>query len=136
MKKVFILSVILLVILDITGQIRIKKDECSASKTFIFPSQSSDGKIKWVFKGGQCIWMFYRNENILGVTLTVECLNFLEKDPQRTCSYIILPMFEADGGKYCIFGYTPIGWGFTLSTISDAAFITAIARWDPFEPDD
>ena len=80
--------------------------------------------------------MFYRNENILGVTLTVECLNFLEKDPQRTCSYIILPMFEADGGKYCIFGYTPIGWGFTLSTISDAAFITAIARWDPFEPDD
>ena len=45
-------------------------------------------------------------------------------------------MFEADGGKYCIFGYTPIGWGFTLSTISDAAFITAIARWDPFEPDD
>ena len=52
--------------------------------------------------------MFYKNNNVLGITLAVECLDFLGKDPQCSCSYIILPMFETDGGKYCILGYSPL----------------------------
>ncbi len=38
MKKVFILFMVLLMISDIAGQTRIKKDECSALKTLLFPS--------------------------------------------------------------------------------------------------
>ena len=34
--------------------------------------------------------------------------------------------------RYNTFGYTPIGWSFSLSTIADAALVYGQAHWDAF----
>lgn len=83
---------------------------------------------RWVFAGNQIIWVAFTNSGPLGATLTVVCHTLFDK----TDNFILLPFKETKEYKYDKFGECPIGWGFTLSTISSAACIGGHARWDPF----
>ncbi|SHE43066.1 hypothetical protein SAMN05444349_102102 [Bacteroides faecichinchillae] len=60
MKKVFILFMVLLMISDIAGQTRIKKDECSALKTLLFPSLNEMEKVSGYLKVGNVIRCFIK----------------------------------------------------------------------------
>lgn len=83
--------------------------------------------VNWRFGGNQVIWVTVENGNILGVTATLTWENFSD-----TKNWVLLPFQKTDKIRYDVFGHVPIGYRFILSTISDAALLTAQATWDPF----
>lgn len=85
-------------------------------------------EIKWVFGGNQVIWVKFSNSNVLNVAVEVVCNTLFD----QTDKYIILPLSSTKEKKYSIFGNTPIGWKFTVSTLSDAASVVGNARWDAY----
>lgn len=98
----------------------------SSSCSLVNPPNS---EITWRFDGNQVVWVTVENGNVLGVTATLSCDIFATPD---TKSWVLLPYGKTDELKYDIFGNVPIGWRFTLSTISDAALIYGKAHWNPF----
>ena len=98
----------------------------SSSCALVNPPNS---EISWRFAGSQIVWVTVENGNVLGVTATLSCDIFATPDIR---SWVLLPYGKTDRLRYSIFGDVPIGWRFTLSTISDAALIYGKASWDPF----
>ena len=72
------------------------------------------------FAGGQGTTLALKNNSPTSfVTITVT--------PQQgeSWSVVIPPLSSATSPRFTIFGTTPIGWSFTISTVSDAAAVTA-----------
>lgn len=84
--------------------------------------------INWIFAGNQIIWVTFVNSGPLGVTLSVACPTIMQ-GPEN---YIILPFKSTSEKRYSIFGNTPIGWKFELSTITDVALISGHAKFEPY----
>lgn len=83
--------------------------------------------MEWSFLADQAIMVYLENNNALGVTviLTEEFAGSSQYE-----HYLIAPYGVTNGKRYSIFGQTPLTWKFTLSTVSDVAFVRGRARWD------
>jgi RHS repeat-associated protein len=101
---------------------------------FVNDSRHFQGDLDINFNGGQAISLKLTNQNALGVTVRLQNTshrytekNFLGIEIEhylgKPCSFIMLPLSERNF-YYDMFGDTPIGWSFSISSMSNAAFIT------------
>jgi len=101
----------------------------TSSYSLINPPNSS---ITWTFAGNQVIWVKVENGNVLGVAVDLTCNNHSPSHQNYKKNLILLPKGSTEDMRYNTFGYTPIGWSFSLSTIADAALVYGQAHWDAF----
>jgi len=94
-----------------------------ATSALINPPNSS---VTFTVGANQNVTLYQRNNNILGVATTVT--GEVADDMTSTWSTVILPLSEVSKG-YSKFAPVPVGYSWTVSTISDAANVGLRARW-------
>lgn len=102
------------------------KEKGRSGMALINPPNSS---IYWNFEGNQRIYTSFKNNNVLGVTLLIECGTTDQSIP------VVIPPMIAVEHYFDIFDYTPILWDFKISTASTVANVLCYAEWDLFVPD-
>ncbi|WP_270488038.1 hypothetical protein [Butyricimonas synergistica] len=127
-KNKLILGIVLMCCLFLmsfaTPRLKVRSSESGGnwktySTSLINPPNSS---VELNFSGGQYVQLTLANNNILGVGGTVSC-----HTTAKDSGYWLLPMGSTTQ-EYDMFGYVPIWWRFTISTISDAAVVSITAK--------
>lgn len=88
-----------------------------------FNTSISGSYMYFEFSGGQRVELTMRNSNILGCAGSMEC-----HTTAKTVAYTLLPWGTAQF-SFDIFTEVPVGWRFTISTISDVATIHLDFVW-------